>query len=392
MSDYPGPASLEAALEEIYVLESLSSGSAAAEALVSGLRRRLAELRVGVGTLNTPSVLLLEGTDPLIAADGWKLDLVRTAGGVPIEAETEKRELSLSEIAAANPDAIVLAVPGADVSQALEMISSLEEISAWLDLRAVKEGIILVVDGISVLGRSSTRLGEAAEILAFGLHGSRVDADVSTCDAFQEVFWPGARGIELTGEIKSWNKARQSAWESAWRFLAKYAIDRANVAFELFRQDRRLDISGPEENVLMRTREMSLDVGDLEDHYFQALFSRLNDLAFSDRLRRRMRKLLAGPALDEVAVIDAITEVMAIHDPVGIIYYPENVDEYSIEAKAIASMAAEQRSTEHEVVEGIVRDVLVHYFSESKSFDNVDELVSEIVAILSHRRQARNDE
>ena len=79
---------------------------------------------------------------------------------------------------------------------------------------------------------------------------------------------------------------------------------------------------------------------------------------------------------------------MAIHDPVGIIYYPDNVDEYSIEAKAIVSMAAGKDVAKRPIVREVVREVLVHYFADlDKAFDGNDGLVSDVEAILSHRPQ-----
>jgi iron complex transport system substrate-binding protein len=115
-----------------------------------------------------PRVLFLEWTDPPMSAGHWIPELVELAGGEPVLADPlrNSRRLQWDDIAAADPDAIVVAPCGYGIEQTREAIAMLDDNSTWRGLRAVREGRVLAMDGNAYASRPGPRLIDTAEIMA----------------------------------------------------------------------------------------------------------------------------------------------------------------------------------------------------------------------------------
>jgi iron complex transport system substrate-binding protein len=164
------PSSLEDVLATIGTLGALTGHRDGAEALLASLRQRIAQLRSNQVNPRRPlpRVLFLEWTDPAMSAGHWIPELVELAGGEPVLANPlhNSQRLDWSDIAGADPDAIVVAPCGFGLEKTREAIALLVERPEWRELRAVRESNVLAMDGNAYASRPGPRLVDTAEIMA----------------------------------------------------------------------------------------------------------------------------------------------------------------------------------------------------------------------------------
>lgn len=132
-----------------------------------------------------PSVLTLEWLDPLMAGGNWIPDMIEMAGGKNLLAEVGKHSdwIGIDDIAAANPDVIVLIPCGFDLARTLREAALLEQLPGWNKLKAVKKKRVYATDGNAFFNRPGPRLVDSLEI-------------------FGEMFYPGM--IEFGHERVHW--------------------------------------------------------------------------------------------------------------------------------------------------------------------------------------------
>jgi hypothetical protein len=154
------------------------------EARLMALVRRLGiSRRYGtVGGAPAPSVLLLDGLDPLRAAGGWVPDLVTHAGGRPALAARSRspRALVPADLPTAEPDVLVVALPGRSPEDALATWGA--HGGSWPPLGALEEGRAWAVSG-PLLHRPGPGLVRAVEVLAAVVHGERAGVEVPSGEA-----------------------------------------------------------------------------------------------------------------------------------------------------------------------------------------------------------------
>ncbi len=120
---------------------------------------------------------MLEWTDPAIGPGHWTPELVALAGGEPVLGSAhEARVLTWDEIAAADPDAVIVAPCGFDLAATHRALAELGDNPAWRSLRALRQGRAYAVDGNAYVNRPGPRLVDTAEIFAALLHGVGSDA------------------------------------------------------------------------------------------------------------------------------------------------------------------------------------------------------------------------
>lgn len=158
------PTSLNEVLGTIAMLGDLTRRTDAAKALVASLAARIAALP-GKGSTRT---LVLEWTDPPMSAGHWIPDLIELAGGAPVLAHPHEnsRRLTWSEIAGADPEAVIVSPCGFDLSRTQHETAELDRVSEWRSLAARRTGRVLAMDGNAYLSRPGPRLVDAAEMIA----------------------------------------------------------------------------------------------------------------------------------------------------------------------------------------------------------------------------------
>jgi len=128
----------------------------AAAHVVADLRTRIAHVEWLVAGSPRPRVACLEWLAPLFNGGHWVPEQVAFAGGHDVLGlpGARSREVTLADVAAADPDIIVLMPCGFDADRAVVESRALSADPMWDELRAVREGRVFAVDEI---GRASCR-------------------------------------------------------------------------------------------------------------------------------------------------------------------------------------------------------------------------------------------
>lgn len=172
------PSRLDDVLETISAVGALTGREENASALVQQLRDRLAHLDREVVDAerdedgHVPTVLVLEWTDPPMSGGHWTADLVERAGGRPLLANpgANSQTISWDAIANADPDVVIVAPCGLDLSATRAAVARLESIPQWKNLRAHAQREVYLLDGNAYLNRPGPRLVDTAEIFATMLY------------------------------------------------------------------------------------------------------------------------------------------------------------------------------------------------------------------------------
>ena len=146
-----------------------------AEQVAAAARDRLDRARAAVSQSGTqPSVVCVEWLDPLIVAGHWVPEMVALAGGVDGLAQPggPSRRVEFDELAACDPDVLVLMPCGMDADRAAAEFDGLPDREGWQGLSAWKDGAVYAVDSGSLFSRSGPRLVDGVELLAAILHPS----------------------------------------------------------------------------------------------------------------------------------------------------------------------------------------------------------------------------
>jgi iron complex transport system substrate-binding protein len=144
-----------------------------AEALVRGLHERLDRVRRAVADRPRPRVLALEWLDPPFAGGHWVPEMIDLAGGLDAVAAPGDSSLRMTwdEVAAADPDILVVMPCGFDEAGARAQIETVADRPEWQALRAVREGRVYPVDANGCFSRPGPRLVDGIERLAALFHG-----------------------------------------------------------------------------------------------------------------------------------------------------------------------------------------------------------------------------
>lgn len=164
----------------------LALGVEQTAAVAAGLRARAqacADRAAACGS--RPTVACIEWIEPLMAAGNWVPELVDLAGGTSLLGTPGQHSawLSWDELAAANPDIIVVMPCGYDLAVTRREAQTLACHPAWPKLKAVRQGQVYTVDGNQYFNRPGPRLVESLEILAEIFHPEEFGA------AYQKWGW-----------------------------------------------------------------------------------------------------------------------------------------------------------------------------------------------------------
>lgn len=144
------------------------------EALVLAMRARMTEVTARHRDAPKPRIACIEWIEPLMAAGNWMPELVAMAGGENLFGEAGRHSpwLDWDELAAADPDIVVVLPCGFDIARSQAEMPALERRPGWADLRAVREGQVVLADGSQYFNRPGPRIADSLEILADILHGA----------------------------------------------------------------------------------------------------------------------------------------------------------------------------------------------------------------------------
>jgi len=138
-----------------------------AEELLDGLRARLRAVHETLKAARAPRprAAIIEWTDPVYAAGHWVPEMVHRAGGADVLASPgeHSRPRPLAEVAAADPEVVVIAPCGYDVARAAAEARRVAGLDEWRWLRGRQ---VWAMDSNALLGRPGPRLIDGVETLA----------------------------------------------------------------------------------------------------------------------------------------------------------------------------------------------------------------------------------
>jgi iron complex transport system substrate-binding protein len=180
------PSSLEDVFSTIAFLGDLVDARDGAARLIASLRARVDALRERVALRQAQQrpggrrerVLVLEWTEPPMSAGHWTPGLVELAGADPVLGNpgANSRVIGWDEIAASDPDVVMVAPCGFGLDRAQHEIAALPPgaARALASLRAAQDGRAYAMDGNAFVNRPGPRLVDTAEMFAAAIAGDVV--------------------------------------------------------------------------------------------------------------------------------------------------------------------------------------------------------------------------
>ncbi|MGB3613574.1 MAG: cobalamin-binding protein [Elainellaceae cyanobacterium] len=165
------PMTLEQVWEDIERVAKVLETDAAP--LLDQIRTRASACQERVASSDRPTVACVEWTDPLMVAGHWMPELVALAGGQSLFGESEQPShiLEWDDLAAADPDVIVVVPCGYSLDQTREDVRNTLAIHPqWPALKAVQTGRVFLADGNYYFNRPGPRMIDSLEIMAQMLH------------------------------------------------------------------------------------------------------------------------------------------------------------------------------------------------------------------------------
>ncbi len=139
--------------------------------LIARLAERVERVQAAVAAARAgppPRVVLLEWLDPPVSCGHWSPELIELAGGWELlgGAGEPSRRLSHAQIAAADPDVLLIACCGQSADRARRDVPAFCAQPEIATLRCIRAGRIHVTDGNAFFSRPGPRLVDALEWLA----------------------------------------------------------------------------------------------------------------------------------------------------------------------------------------------------------------------------------
>jgi iron complex transport system substrate-binding protein len=138
------------------------------DALAASFLERLAKVKARTRAHTPKRVALVEWLEPPMIAGGWMPELARIANLEPliVADATHFREVSWQDIAAADPEVVILIPCGFTEARTRAELLQPSLQTAMAQVRAVHEGRVHVLDGNAYFNRPGPRIADSAELLA----------------------------------------------------------------------------------------------------------------------------------------------------------------------------------------------------------------------------------
>lgn len=141
--------------------------------LVAQMHTRMDAITARAGALvRRPTFACIEWIEPMMSAGNWMPELAAMAGGENLFGRAGEHSpwMKFEELAAADPEVIMISPCGFDIPRTLTELPRLTRDPRWSTLRAVRERRVFAADGNQYFNRPGPRLVESLEILAELLH------------------------------------------------------------------------------------------------------------------------------------------------------------------------------------------------------------------------------
>ncbi len=169
------PKSLAEILHDMRRIGEAAKISEHAEKVINNLERRVDQIRstsAKIRSADRPRVAIIEWLEPLMLAGNWVPEIIEIAGGqcelTPSGRHSQYH--SWEELLRFDPQVVVVAPCGFDLSRAKRESIELCNRPGWNHIHAVQSKRVFIVDGNACFNRPGPRLVESVELLASLLH------------------------------------------------------------------------------------------------------------------------------------------------------------------------------------------------------------------------------
>lgn len=166
------PDSLEAIWEDIRIVARALDIEDRGETLIA-LKKAEMKALSRPRAQNAPRVACIEWIEPLMAAGNWTPELIEMAGAINLFGEAGRHSpwMTWEDLAASDPDVLLVAPCGFDLARTRQEMHWLTERPDWRNLRAVRQDRVFLADGNQYFNRPGPRVvetfGIVSEILRF---------------------------------------------------------------------------------------------------------------------------------------------------------------------------------------------------------------------------------
>jgi iron complex transport system substrate-binding protein len=167
------PSNLNEILASIVGLGVRFDAEAAADEVTGGMRRRVERVRAALAEVETsPRVFVCEWLEPPFAAGHWVPDMVSLAGGTEVAGMSGEpsHRMRWTDVAALEPDVVVLAPCGFDLDRTLSELVTLDLSANLLGTPARQESRVFTVDANAHFSRPGPRVVDGVDLLAYLVH------------------------------------------------------------------------------------------------------------------------------------------------------------------------------------------------------------------------------
>ena len=167
------PSTIDGIAETIEALGVRLGTDGEAEELTTGMRSRLDRVASALaGVESYPRVFVTEWLEPPYSAGHWVPDMVAAAGGLDVAGMSGEpsHRMRWPDVAALEPDVVVLAPCGFDLDRTLSEVVPLDLSAHLLGTPARQESRVFAVDANAMFSRPGPRVVDGVEVLAHLLH------------------------------------------------------------------------------------------------------------------------------------------------------------------------------------------------------------------------------
>ena len=165
------PTSLEEMYESIQAIAQAAGCPERAIEVIAHLRQRVGQVVEQVQPLTPLKVALLEWIEPLYSAGQWNPELVRLAGGIPMDTTSApSHRMGWDTLVNFDPEVILVMPCGFSLERTLQEMPTLTAHPDWPKLKAVRNQQVYAADGNSYFNRPGPRLVDSLEIVAEVVH------------------------------------------------------------------------------------------------------------------------------------------------------------------------------------------------------------------------------
>ncbi|MGI4791895.1 MAG: cobalamin-binding protein [Janthinobacterium lividum] len=167
------PTSMEAVFGTIAQVGLVTGREAEAACLISHLRLRLDAVRERALQATTrPRTVLLEWLDPFFCSGHWGPELVEIAGGFDGlgKMHAPSTQISWESVKEFAPEVLVIAQCGFGIARTAQDMAAFEAQPGYLELPAVRNKRVYLVNGSDYFSRPGPRLVDSLEIMAALIH------------------------------------------------------------------------------------------------------------------------------------------------------------------------------------------------------------------------------